>query len=64
MAITCCISCSDRFLGCHGACQRYAAEKADNEARKDYIRQFKEIDRFTYDVWANGAGKRWKAVRA
>lgn len=65
MAIKCCQLCADdRHPGCHGTCKQYATEKAIEARKKAYIRQFKEMDRFAFEVFTNGAGKRWKAVRA
>ena len=33
----CCKGCQDRTVGCHGKCQKYLADRAENEKRLETI---------------------------
>lgn len=37
--IKCCFGCKDRHAGCHGSCERYAAEKAAYEKGREEQRE-------------------------
>ncbi len=46
MASTPCLNCLERRVGCHSTCAKYAALKADNEAKRKYIERYNTTDAF------------------
>ena len=40
----CCFGCTDRAMGCHGRCDRYAAEKAKHDAVMAARRSFLDAE--------------------
>ena len=42
-----CKDCTDRFVGCHGSCQKYKDAKAEHERKRAVIKKAKdEEERF------------------
>lgn len=41
-----CLDCPDRRVGCHSVCAKYAALKADNEAKRKYLERDKITNAF------------------
>ena len=39
-----CKGCLDRFVGCHGTCQKYQEAQAEIESKKAAIRKIKKAD--------------------
>lgn len=37
-----CKDCEERYLGCHGKCNKYKAFKESNEERNKHLRMLKE----------------------
>ena len=46
-----CKDCSDRYIGCHSKCDKYALFKLDGEVQK--IRRINEIDVDSYYIKKN-----------
>ena len=44
MSIYPCKGCLDRFVGCHGTCQKYQEAHAENESKKASIRKIKKTE--------------------
>lgn len=55
-----CMNCAERYMGCHGKCQRYLDAKAAYDAKKDAIRVQKERER---DATELKAGAQEKAMK-
>ena len=45
-----CNGCSERFVGCHASCQRYAEYKAGCEDRREARTKMQPIADYTIDV--------------
>lgn len=45
-----CMGCSDKYIGCHGICDRYKAYTEANEKFKDSIRQQKFVHNSLKDM--------------
>ena len=64
MQIKCCKDCVPpaRHTGCHGACEKYKAEKAEFEKQKAYIKEHRSIvlTNYDFDEIAFSACKRHK----
>ena len=39
LGITTCKDCLDRYVGCHGACQKYLEASLENERKKEWLYQ-------------------------
>ena len=37
--IRCCKDCDERYIGCHGKCERYIVEKEEHQRQKDQERK-------------------------
>lgn len=46
---TCCIDCGDRYLGCHGKCEKYLSDKSKLENRKAEHKKIRDADQYAID---------------
>lgn len=58
--IKCCKGCDDRYIGCHGRCERYINEKAQDTEQKEQQRQRQFEEHLRYSSRAM-AGKKKKS---
>ena len=60
--VTCCKDCKERNIGCHGACERYLAQK---ELHKEAVKAERRSDfsRFNGRVWADYLRKKQRDKR-
>lgn len=50
--ITCCMNCTERYIGCHGSCKTYLEEVDKNNAEKEAIKKSKPI-RYNHEASVN-----------
>lgn len=48
--MNCCRDCQERNVGCHATCQKYIADKAQQDADRKRIRRECEIDNYLYSM--------------
>jgi hypothetical protein len=48
--IRCCFECSERFLGCHSKCNKYIAEKENNEKVQAERHKQAEVNYSIYQI--------------
>ena len=60
MRFDCCKGCEDRHVGCHGVCESYLADKAENDAEKAMVQRIraKEEDFLGFKAQTSVAIKR------
>ena len=46
MASTPCLNCSERRVGCHSTCANYIALCEENKAKKEYLKDGKDVCSF------------------
>ena len=46
MASTQCLNCLERRVGCHSTCAKYAALCEENKAKKEYLKDGKDVCSF------------------
>ena len=65
MAEFSCYGCEKRFPGCHGSCDKYKAEKAAHEARKEKEQQKRKVDSYQIEATQRSIsfrGRQWGSL--
>jgi len=60
MVIGTCQNCKDRFLGCHGVCEKYIAAKKEYDAKKAVASKQRNREGDYYDYKINAIMKNKK----
>jgi hypothetical protein len=58
-----CRDCSDRFIGCHSTCKKYADWSNDDKTKSDEARRKHDAENMKKDYAIQGHIKRKKGVR-